>query len=144
MFGYCFTSSPSFSYSTDVVDKIFESISKNINIPQNGVLNIVFVSRDKIRELNNTYRKKDKETDVLSFHYYDDFAWLWEEDVAGEIVICEDILIEQAEQGSEQELYVLTIHSILHILGYDHETDGEYEEMRKWEDMVWGEVFIKK
>jgi probable rRNA maturation factor len=81
---------------------------------------------------------------VLSFHYYDDFAWLWEEDVAGEIVICEDILIEQAEQGSGQELYILTIHSILHILGYDHETDEQYEEMKKWEEMVWGEVFGKK
>lgn len=74
MFGYCFTSSPSFSYSTDVVDKIFESISKNINTPQNGILNIVFVSRNKIQELNKTYRKKDSPTDVLSFHYYDDFS----------------------------------------------------------------------
>ncbi len=141
MFGYCFTSSPSFSYSTDVVDKIFESISKNINTPQNGILNIVFVSRNKIQELNKTYRKKDSPTDVLSFHYYDDFSWLWEEDVAGEIVICEDILIEQAQNESEQELYILTIHSILHILGYDHETDGEYEEMRKWEEFVWRDIF---
>lgn len=55
------------------------------------------------------------------------------------------ILTQATEHGHspERELEILIIHSILHILGYDHETDEEYEEMWKWEEGLRGNLVDK-
>jgi rRNA maturation RNase YbeY len=45
--------------------------------------------------LNNNYRKKNKETDVLSFHYFEDFSTLKKDEIAGEIILCEEIIEKQ-------------------------------------------------
>jgi probable rRNA maturation factor len=69
--------------------------------------------------LNKIYRKKDSVTDVLSFHYFDDFSELKKSDIAGEIVLCEEVVKKQAVEyglGEEKEFYKLIIHSVLHIL----------------------------
>ena len=103
---------------------------------QNGVLNVAFLSDDEIQELNRDHRGIYKTTDVLSFHYYDDFSDISEEEVAGEIILSESRIIAQAlEHGHspERECEILVLHSILHILGYDHETDEDYETMWEWE-----------
>jgi len=73
MFAYTLLHLPNFKIDTSIVDKIFESISKSISKKQNGTLNIVFISPEEIQKLNAEYRKKDSVTDVLSFHYYEDF-----------------------------------------------------------------------
>jgi len=144
MFTYSFIQKPNFKINTDTVDRIFNSISKDVSTPQAGVVNLVFVSWEKIQELNKNYRKKDSVTDVLSFHYHDDFSTLWDEEIAGEIIFCEEKIISQGQEyglGSEKEFYKLLIHSVLHLLWYDHEEDDEYEEMKKWEEKIWEDVF---
>ena len=103
---------------------------------QNGTLNIAFLSDEEIRVLNRDHRGIDKTTDVLSFHYYDDFSGLSADDVAGEIILSESRILAQATEHlhtAQRECEILVLHSILHILGYDHETDEDYEEMWKWE-----------
>ena len=90
-----------------------------------------------IRELNKKFRDKDKHTDVLSFPIYD-FSIEAVEDVydgspipLGDIVISVERAREQAEELShsfEREAQFLTIHSTLHLLGYDHERGAEDEE----------------
>ena len=82
MFSYKIIKSPSFSISTKVIDNIFKVILDNIKGSQNGVLNIVFVSPDEIQALNNQYRKKDSATDVLSFHYFDEFSDISDDEIA--------------------------------------------------------------
>lgn len=144
MFAYQFIQKPNFEIHTDTVDSIFKYISKYISQPQFGVVNIVFVSPQEIQNLNTQYRKKESLTDVLSFHYHDDFSGLWNADIAGEIVFCEERIISQGKEyglGSEKEFYKLLIHSVLHLLWYDHEDDEEYKEMKKWEEKIWKEVF---
>jgi ssRNA-specific RNase YbeY (16S rRNA maturation enzyme) len=42
---------------------------------------------------------------------------------------------------TEKEFYKLLIHSIFHVLWFDHESEEEYEEMKKWEEWVWSEIF---
>jgi len=77
-------------------------------------LSIVLIGQKKIRELNKNYRKKDRVTDALSFKY----------DSSGEIVICPEVLRENAEKFKstfKKELARVLIHGILHLLGYDHE-----------------------
>ena len=131
-------------FTQNILDEISKSISKNIVIPQKWVLNIVFVDAESIQNLNKKYRNKDEVTDVLSFHYFDDFSFLSENDVAGEIVLHQDKIISQGQEyglWTEHEFYKLVIHSMLHILGFDHETEQEYEEMKDWEELIWREVF---
>ncbi len=144
MFLLNIVSDTSISYDKKTVDSIAKVIWKIVIKPQKWTLNIVFVDTNSIQNLNNTYRKKDSVTDVLSFHYFDDFSHLKKNDIAGEIVLCEQKIKEQAIEyglGEEKEFYKLIIHSVLHILGYDHESDEEYEEMRKIEEEVWGKLF---
>ena len=107
-----------------------------LDIPQNGILNIALLSDDEIQALNRDHRGIDSTTDVLSFHYSDDFSDTLPDDTAGEIILSESRIISQAlEHGhtSQKECEILVLHSILHIIGFDHETDEEYEEMWKYE-----------
>lgn len=144
MFSLQIIENPNFIIEKNTLDAILESISKNVSKAQKWVLNIVFLAPDGIQNLNKNYRNIDKATDVLSFHYYDDFSALTDDEVAWELVFCEEKVISQWEEywlGTQGEFYKLLIHSILHVLGFDHETDEEYEEMKRWEEIVWREVF---
>ena len=89
---------------------------------------------EKIRELNRDYREKDSATDVLSFPMYDDFdSELLNIGTVplGDIVISLERAIKQGHDlfhSVYHELAFLSIHSTLHLLGYDHETSKEDEE----------------
>ena len=144
MFSLSVVQKPSFNYSQSSLDEISSVISKNILEQQNWSLNIVFLEPEGIQNLNKKHRNIDKVTDVLSFHYYEDFSELSPDDIAGELVFCEERIISQWQEywlWTEKEFYKLVIHSMLHILWYNHEDDDEYKEMKKLEEMVWGEIF---
>ena len=136
MFSYQLINHPeSFVLDEDRIARVFELVSEVPEV-QNGILNIAFLSDDDIQVLNRDHRGIDKTTDVLSFHYYDNFSDIPEEEVAGEIILSESRILAQAlEHGhsSQKEFEILALHSILHILGYDHETDEDYEIMWEWE-----------
>lgn len=103
---------------------------------QKGILNIAFLSDEEIRILNNQYRGIDSTTDVLSFHYFEDFSELSDMEIAGEIILSESRILAQAEEHAhtpQKECEILVLHSILHIIGYDHESEEDYEKMWKWE-----------
>ena len=146
MFQYILNNKPSFDVDKKIIDDIFKNISNNIPEIQNGTLTIVFLDDDSIQNLNKTYRNIDKTTDVLSFHYYDDFSELTPEEIAGEIILSETKILAQAKEywlWNQKEFYKLLIHSILHILWYDHEQDHDYEIMQAKESLIWQEVFGK-
>lgn len=101
------------------------------------MINIAFLSDEQIQNYNRVYRSIDSNTDVLSFHYYDDFSDLRKQDVAGEIILSESKILMQADEhghAGEVEAKILILHGLLHILGFDHETDEDYEEMWKHEE----------
>lgn len=144
MFSLNVVNNPWFHYSQNTLDEIVYIISKNILKHQNWNLNIVFMEPLGIQNLNKKYRNIDKVTDVLSFHYHDSYENLQKHDIAGELIFCEEKIVSQWEEyglWTEKEFYKLVIHSVLHILWFDHEDDDEYEEMKKWEDLVWKQVF---
>jgi len=145
MFGYSLVNTPDFNIDTKVIDNILTAISKIVEQDQKWVLNIVFLNKKSVQELNKAHRDIDKPTDVLSFHYFDDFSGLSPDDIAGEIILCEEILIQQWKEywlWSAGEFYKLIIHSVLHILWYDHEKDDDYEIMHRLEQKVANEVGI--
>jgi probable rRNA maturation factor len=116
------------------IKNIFSSVSEVVEKSQNGIINIAFMNDDEMQRLNREYRKIDKTTDVLSFHYFDDFSGVWSDEVAGEILLSESRIGAQAKEhwhSQGKETYILILHGLLHILGYDHESDDEYREM--WE-----------
>ena len=96
----------------------------------------LIVDEQTIREMNAQYREIDRVTDVLSFPLYENVedavtdACDFSEICLGNMVICLPKALEQAEEyghSLEREICFLTVHSVLHLLGYDHE-QGEREE----------------
>ena len=111
-------------------------------------LSVTFVGRDEIRGLNRDYRGIDSDTDVLSFPQYerDELAGFRDEPdeipgelMLGDVVICMEKAEEQAEEfghGLERELIYLFTHSVLHLLGYDHEEPEDKAVMRAREEEI--------
>ncbi|HWP51449.1 MAG TPA: rRNA maturation RNase YbeY [Clostridia bacterium] len=94
-------------------------------------ISISLVDNESIRELNASYRNKDSATDVLSFPMGEEGIYDINEEsgasILGDIVISMERAVEQARlygHSLERELGFLTVHSMFHLLGYDHETDG--------------------
>ncbi len=146
MFNYNLLQNPSFRINTKTIDTIFKIISKIVQKTQKWTLNIVFLDPDSIKNLNKNYRKIDKTTDVLSFHYFNNFSNLKKDDIAWEIILNQEKIIFQGKEywlWEEKEFYKLIIHSTLHILWYDHENDNDYKIMSKLEKTIWQELFEK-
>ena len=107
-------------------------------------ISVTFVDNARIHELNRQYRDKDSATDVLSFPMGENGAYDIDEDngckILGDIVISMERAMEQAElygHSLQREVAYLTVHSMLHLLGYDHEASGlEAVRMREKEEAV--------
>jgi len=105
-------------------------------------LNLILADDAYISDLNLRFTGRNRPTDVLSFPLPRE-RLPTEEGIWGEIYISLDRAVEQARDYGvclEDEVKRLAIHGILHLLGYDHKTDGEAQIMRKKEDeLLWGE-----
>ncbi len=118
-----------------VVAKAIQAALEYEEFHQPAQVSVTFTDNEGIRELNRTYREKDAPTDVLSFPQYDfaagemphpDFRC-----ELGDIVLSLTRAREQAKEighGFRRETAFLAVHSVLHLLGYDHERSPEDEE----------------
>ncbi len=94
--------------------------------------NIIIVDNNKIRELNRDYRKIDRETDVISFALEDNMTIKLDHRMLGDIYISIDKARLQAVEYNHsllRELAFLSIHGLLHLLGYDHMSSDEEKIM---------------
>ncbi len=101
---------------------------------QDSELSILLVSDKKIRELNRQYRGLDAPTDVLSFPQNEEDAEEFDSHLLGDVVISVETAHRQAVEHKlslEEELVLLLIHGILHLLGYDHERSAKEERIMK-------------
>ncbi len=110
-------------------------------------VSLSFVSPEEIREINRDYRDKDAVTDVLSFPQYNDQEEIKREPYAclGDVIICPERAREQAEEYGHsytREMVYLMVHSMLHLLGYDHMEEDEKAVMRAREEAVMTEMDI--
>ena len=107
-------------------------------------ISVTFVDNNRIHELNKEYRDKDSATDVLSFPLGENGEYDTNPETGakmlGDIVISVEHALSQANlygHGIEREVAFLTVHSMLHLLGYDHEKSGlERTIMREKEEQV--------
>lgn len=113
---------------------------------QDYEISISVVSPEEIRELNRDYRSVDKETDVLSFPLFER-GQIPSSGMLGDIVISSQRVKEQAKEfnhSEEREFIYLSIHSLLHLLGYDHIEDDDRLEMRSKEKEIMKKLGIFK
>ena len=113
--------------------RLVKLAAKDTGLKGTFEVSLNFVNSEKIREINIEYRDVDKSTDVLSFPHMETFEGNTD---LGDIFINEDILISQSKEiGStpSRELKFLFMHGLLHLIGYDHITDDEYNAMRRKE-----------
>lgn len=99
-------------------------------------LSLVFTDDDSIQSLNAEWRQKDKPTNVLSFPAFPMAPGDPLPPMLGDIVLAYETVVREAEleqKPLENHITHLIIHGLLHLLGYDHETDEEAEEMEALE-----------
>ena len=106
------------------------------NFDGSAEVSVRFVDNEEIRKLNKQYRNIDKETDVLSFPMGENGVYDVNHDtgakILGDIVISMEKAVEQAKMYNhplQREVGFLTVHSMLHLLGYDHMEPEEEKEM---------------
>lgn len=127
-------------------------------------ISMLFVDNEEIREINNETRGIDRATDVLSFPMLDyedkkvfkevykdknfDITFMdGEELVLGDIVLSLERALEQSKEYNhsfEREACYLVVHSVLHLLGYDHMEEDDKKIMRKREEEILGKLDITR
>ncbi|MHB9102375.1 MAG: rRNA maturation RNase YbeY, partial [Sulfuricella sp.] len=96
------------------------------------------VDEEEGRALNRDYRGKDYATNVLTFIYNDEFPGA-ELSLAGDIVLCAPVVAREAlqqEKPVEAHYAHLTVHGVLHLQGYDHESDEQARQMEAMETKI--------
>ena len=132
-----------------MLTQVLNKAAEVYDIEPQAEISVVLADDDYIHQLNRQYRGKDRPTDVLSFAMNDYCAGEHEPEIAeapddieillGDIVISLETTARQAEEfghSLERELAYLTVHGMLHLLGYDHENEAEQAEMRQEEEHV--------
>ena len=131
-----------------LANEVIEAACDAENCPYEAEVNLTLVDNDSIHEINREYRQIDRPTDVLSFpmQTYDapaDFSHAEDcvednfnpdtgELLLGDIILSVDKVKEQAAaygHSEKREFAFLILHSMLHLFGYDHETEQEREAM---------------
>ncbi|MGE4284192.1 MAG: rRNA maturation RNase YbeY [Clostridia bacterium] len=133
----------------------FEEFKKDVEV------SVTLVNNEQIKEINKQYRAKNSVTDVLSFPMlnFDNNGNVVEEYTAGDynlddkLLVLGDIVLsleraaEQAEEyghSFEREIGFLTVHSMFHLLGYDHAEESDAQEMRDKEEQVLHELSLTR
>lgn len=134
---------------TRIVKKTARAVSLRFGLKKYEV-SISFVDGEQIRTLNRETRSVDAVTDVLSFPAFhcfppceDEMAENYDPETKryflGDVVICESVMRAQAEEYAHslrRECAYLLCHSLLHLLGYDHEQENDKNEMREKEEEI--------
>ena len=148
----------------NIINEVCEQSLKaeEMNVPYQ--ISLLFVDNEEIREINRDTRGIDKATDVLSFPMLDYpkdkvFKEVYKDTKFNEIYLDGDELVlgdmvlslERAKEQSieynhsfNREVCYLVVHSILHLLGYDHMEDEEKKRMRKREEEILGSLNITR
>jgi probable rRNA maturation factor len=118
--------------------------------PEQVEISVTFVSSEEIHELNKVYHGKDCVTDVLSFPQYESTEEMNHVEgilCLGDVVICPEQALLQADEfghSGERELVYLFVHSVFHLLGYDHMEEEDKNEMRVQEEKIMSQIGLTR
>ena len=122
-------------YDSKSYDEVINKVLKNgFNIlnKRDHTINIILVGSSEIQELNKNYREKDYETDVLTFP--DGYL-----NSLGDVFISIPKVVSQSDEykhSFERELGFLTVHGLLHTLGYEHDNEDDEQVMTELQNRV--------
>ena len=134
-------------------EKITEATLEHLKLDFSPVISISFVDNKYIHKINKKYRNVDKETDVISFAFLDDDPerekTLHSKGIVplGDIYISVEKAKEQAESyghSLQRELSFLYVHGLLHLLGYDHQTEEQEKEMFTLQDEILNKLGVSR
>ncbi len=133
----------------DIEEEInFINYALEYNKLKGVIFNVIFVDDETIKKINKEYRGIDKETDVISFALEDNKdIELKVGRLLGDIYISVSKMKKQAKEyghSEKREMCFLTIHGLLHLLGYDHMTKEEEEIMFRKQEMILDGYGIKR
>lgn len=132
-----------YDYLNEVINHTLEVMDA-----KESIFTIIFVTKEEIHELNKQYRGVDRVTDVISFALEDvNDVSLTDVRVLGDIYICIDRMKEQAleyNHSETRELSFLTVHGLLHLLGYDHQTKEDEEVMFNLQRKILSDLNINR
>ena len=150
-----FTNETRISYTFGEPEKIVKyavrAVAKDKKLPESLEVNVLLTTSSVIRSVNRETRGIDAETDVLSFPYFefpDPGVFSGEilpegENILGDIIVCGKRLKEQAQKfghSQKRELSFLIVHSMLHLIGYDHVNAEDAELMEEEQRRLMDEV----
>lgn len=142
MIDYSITNEFGYKKDYSYLDDVIKRVMKHEKV-KSANFSIVFVDEEKIQYLNKNYRNIDKVTDVISFAFEDNAKIVYNSiRFLGEIYICIPRMMEQAVSyghSEERELAFLTVHGLLHLLGYDHMTKEDEEVMFSLQEVILNE-----
>lgn len=138
-----------------LIKKAIKYVLKNSNMSEDYEISVTITDNSQIREINREFREIDKETDVLSFPMleFSEPEMPLEEEETDEIMPLGDIVIsleKAAAQATEyshstqREIAFLTVHSMLHLLGYDHIEEEDRLKMREREKQIMKELDLEE
>ena len=135
-----------------LIRRCCNAVLVNENFEGSAEISVRFVDDEIIHELNREYRHVDRSTDVLSFPLGENGVYDINHDTGakmlGDIVISMQHAVMQADlygHSLQREIAFLTVHSMLHLLGYDHEAEGlERVRMREKEEAVLTQLGLKR
>lgn len=128
----------------EIIEKVVYECFKEEDLLETKLyMSIILTNKDKIQELNNTYRKINKTTDVLSFPMFEkeelENIKLEIEEPLGDIVISIEQVENQAKEyghSFERELAYMVVHGFYHLMGYDHIEPTDRKVMREKEENI--------
>ncbi|MGN1478579.1 MAG: rRNA maturation RNase YbeY [Acutalibacteraceae bacterium] len=135
-----------------LIRRCCNAVLVNENFEGSVEISVRFVDDEEIQRLNLSYRNKDASTDVLSFPMGENGEYDVNLDtgakILGDIVISLEHAVKQADMyghSLQREIGFLTVHSMLHLLGYDHEAGGiEQVRMREKEEAILTQLGLKR
>ncbi len=150
-----------FKVTKDIRDLVRLAVKTSLEymeFPQNCEISVMFCDNERIKRLNRNHRDIDRVTDVLSFPLfeYDENGEIIEDEldfnpngemILGDIVISLERAAEQAEEyghSFEREIGFLTVHSMLHLFGFDHMTPEDEEDMFEYQREILEEMNLTR
>ncbi len=134
-------------FNYNYLDKVIKRVLKHEHV-KNAYFGVIFVNLEEIQRINKEYRGIDKVTDVISFALEDRKDNInMDMHILGDIYICIPKMIEQANSyghSIKRELSFLTVHGLLHLLGYDHMTKEDEEKMFGLQELILNEEGITR
>ncbi|KEG21142.1 rRNA maturation RNase YbeY [Bartonella bacilliformis] len=109
-------------------------------------LSLLFTNNVRMAQINTQWRNKNKSTNVLSFPAFSLKAGQNPGPMLGDIVLARETIVREAEEEGKSfhdHLTHMIVHGVLHLLGYDHETDNEAYQMEELEKEILQKIAIK-